>query len=1446
MKKVKFFQKLHMPNFLALVLAIALFFNASPYYAATATESKASTESASSTESKSTESAASTEQQKELTPEEQEQVYGNSLKRSKYGKLYYDYVAEGNIIPATTLFVGTYLMDARALNASAKEQLASAEEEAANTQAGKENVKKGISGAIYQQALQSMNTYNQKTRYYRSELAGGEWKDISQAGKLEDILKTARTVQKKELDPLIITCVVGADGIPRDPDGNEMNIFDHPNPYEMEEITELKPIQEYFNSGKVSEKSGGSDNYRYWRLYYFFNHDNIPTFDRYSTSQLLIDRTFRELSADDSGRKLEDMWDEAEVKNDIPDDENKSFKETVRNWPNVRDSVTNNADRGLDTTYKLYLSLKKQGIDEEAEEAMKISEALDAERRAEVFYNLTKNSNILLNSRLKEAENQEEDLDAEITALTAEANEIRTVEIPALQKEHKDLEDELAKATEAADKAEAEIQQAAAQREAEKTEAAAEGETAGEAEATTASESETAAAEEEAKDLTKLETLYERLSRYSIFLGKLEDQLAKLNSENKLAPLAVTIAEELGTIQTLKQKTIPDLERKIPYGNEQIARLKSEKAELESTLKDAQERERFTLEKTLKSRIEDNEATTKSYEDAVKEAETQLQEAKDLLKQTEESLEQHLQELASLSADSDEEEVRTKLTTLADSLKGMDSDTDEETWTAWGEDYSTASAYASALQEKKSSESTAKEEEIKTVKNAIDSVKKAIESRKEALASDLAANEKKQEYVQQRLTAIEDQIKYKKEAAEQRKKEKTFYEGGMLAAAEKASLGAEVADLKAERSKLEREKKLLEEQVPPLESEYAGLKADQDKVDAEKAELDNQLASLKSELSSLSEGKSALEERDRAINEEIPKLQEEKKTHPEDAYKNDAIYQQLLKEKETLENRKKEAETNGIREARLADFNRWEGKEAAEEKTVYNNIKEAQKNGSGTSESLLSPLYKMYEQLKDKAKESFEKLPPLVEKAAVSAAAFEKLSSTSPNRLSTRRTMDTAAEELERQRENVVVSTRRQIQRGASVLVDKGEEETAVLQQIEELDKAIADTDKRIKEETERIEKEIADWNQLQDQKIASLKEEKTKIAEELTQNTAAAPAKEAEIEAKEAEVEAKAQETTSPKEKADAKLKEIEDKQKEISDVDKRIDSISKEIAEKQSQYDAIDADVNAEVTRAEFSIGPTLEFLSRLSETGQSDFGRTYTNMSAYRGDEYMEDGTLTAAIGEAIANSNAAYTTYRDKTINRGEEVYEYYRYQYTRKVINAGIDETEALPNLRMLVDLGNVYYNEDVVHKDRELAVIDDTLLPMCLGRLEAVKEPKNSLSDYDLNRDVEEYQSYIQARTDRDTVNNSITFVKNRITYAEALKKQAKDWSQSRVDEHIEWLNRLLATLQSDIDDADQDFADLDKYIAQLEEEERKKLEEDDPKNAKKSEQDRRKAEGRG
>ncbi|MBQ6442989.1 MAG: hypothetical protein IJJ13_10425 [Lachnospiraceae bacterium] len=1496
---------------------------------APAAEQTADQQTPASTEAKtSTETPASTEP--EMTAAQKEEAYGKSLKRSKYGKLYYDYVAEGKVIPATTMFVGTFLIDASALNMSAEEEVEAAKTEAADVKAGEENVKKGISNVIYQKALQSQITYNQKVRYYRSELADSQWRDISQAADIKDIMKEARVVPKSELDPLIITCVVGADGIPKDPDGNPMNIFDFPNPYEMEEITELKKLQEYFNSGRVSEKSTGSDNYRYWRLYYFFNHDNMH-FDRYATTQLMIDRGYSKLEEDSSGRKLEDAWDEAEVKNDIPNDDDKDFKQTVRNWPNARDSITDLADRGLDTTYKLYLSLQKKKQEEEAEQALKIAESLDAERRSEVFYNLTKNTNILLNSKARTMEYELADLEAEIAALEAEIGEINSVNIPDLEQKHADMETELGKADSLAKDADAQIKayedelaKKSAEKEAEAAAATQAGQgrdvaaessssatlvgedgeeiivstdangkelvstvsdngqkiTIDETEATagtSAEESKTAAAEEDAKDLSKLETLYERLVRYTKLDIKLGQQLALLQAANRIAPVAAEAAELLELIEELRHYTIPKLQDKlIPNGEKKVAELTAEHAKLEGMLTDAKNAERWTLEKTLQKRISENEASQKEFESALKEAKTQLTEAQQQLKEAREKLEADLKTLSEApGGDSTEDEVRTEIIKPATDLQAISDGADDAAWDAWSESFATGKAKASALLQQKESESSAKADEKKAVDAAIATVKEAIESRKSALKSDLEANEAAQDQEKARIVHLQDMVKYLREGAEARQKQKEAYTAGNQLLSDKYQKAADLADLKVDRAKLESD---LKSDLPEMESEKAKLAAELDVLKAEEAELQNQLAALNSEKAKLDEGKQALEDRSTAIDEEINQLQEEKGTHPEQAFKDDTIYQQLLKEKASLKDQIKYAEDVTLKEARLKYFRDWEAEErdlqkAYLEAKIKSLAKEevlgpaAAKEGtesstesgteSGTeraepsteqkqatpaqsieqskqeADAALQALNAHHAGLTGKTKEQYDGIIPYIDKVAESGAKYAEVKNNPLQAGSAESAMQADAKELARQQENRKTSTERRVNNKEDAFQEKGEEEKAINAQIADLNDQLNKNAKDIDEANNRVLDEVQEWIRVQNKKIKALRTEKDDITVQLQQNQSDTTEKQVEISDKEDEIKKKQQEVDDKQKEIDEKTRQIAARQKQLDRMQQEIDDKQQEIVEKQQEYDKVDAELNDFNSTTPFAIAPTLEYLKTLSQDGESDLGRTYTNMESYRGATYTEDPTLTAAIDEGILNSNASYVSYREKSMNRGEEVYENLRYQYSRKVIDAGLDEDIAVPILKNMVDLDNVYYDEDVVHKERELRMIDNNLLPQCLGRIEKAKEAMNSLSEYDLERDINEYQGYIMARTNRDTVNNSVIFVQRRLTYAENLKKKAGDWAQKLLTDHIEWLKLLLASLNSGLGDEDKDFKDLDDYINQLIEAQKRALEEDDPKKAK-------------
>ncbi len=148
-------------------------------------------------------------------------------------------------VPAGTLFIGTWLMDAQAVNST-----------------------------FYRLAVYSMSSEDQQIMYYKSELAGNNWRNIYGASGLESILPIADNVQEASLLNYYVTVVVDENGIPRSPKTGEIvDIFRINDPYELEAIPELKSLKVQYDSGIVSSSDTGSKHYLYDRLTQFFKSD---------------------------------------------------------------------------------------------------------------------------------------------------------------------------------------------------------------------------------------------------------------------------------------------------------------------------------------------------------------------------------------------------------------------------------------------------------------------------------------------------------------------------------------------------------------------------------------------------------------------------------------------------------------------------------------------------------------------------------------------------------------------------------------------------------------------------------------------------------------------------------------------------------------------------------------------------------------------------------------------------------------------------------------------------------------------------------------------------------------------------------------------------------------------------------------------------------------------
>ena len=356
------------------------------------------------------------------TANQDTQGYINTDNYITYQKYILDLANRGEKIPAGTLFIGTWIVNAQTIN-----------------------------DTFYHMAVDSMSEANQQVMYYKSELSGNRWKDIYGATGLEFILPISENVEDTELLNLYVSVVVGADGIPRSAKTNqEIDIFSISDPYQMESIPELRALKMQFDSKVVSVTDQGSKRYIYDRLNRFFNSDD--DFTRSADMQRDCDYILNVASRsgiafyaadplyflsrfEESGRgyleniestaelyntkityQFETSWpfglvrgkvcwtNEVAWQNEVNamggiskyNDRVYNFQQVWRHFSCVQDEVTHDYDEkltGMGNIYKLMRSTGNEDDKELADRALLIEEKLDSGRRARVYYNLTENEN---------------------------------------------------------------------------------------------------------------------------------------------------------------------------------------------------------------------------------------------------------------------------------------------------------------------------------------------------------------------------------------------------------------------------------------------------------------------------------------------------------------------------------------------------------------------------------------------------------------------------------------------------------------------------------------------------------------------------------------------------------------------------------------------------------------------------------------------------------------------------------------------------------------------------------------------------------------------------------------------------------------------------------------------------------------------------------------------
>jgi len=198
---------------------------------------------------------------------------------------------------------------------------------------------------LYEKAEESAQDSNQTEMYYKSELAGGSWFNITDGEGLTDIMNTGKVIDESELANLYVQYYVGADGSVTDvKTGASVNPFDIPDPYNLSKLPELQSLWIQYASSASAE---GIDE----------------------------DDYLKNKNSENSGNTRIDVYNYQIL--------------TAFFSMNLKDSETDSLDADLARLWACYQSLKNSGQDEEADIVYGLMKKVDSKRRAIVMDKLT-------------------------------------------------------------------------------------------------------------------------------------------------------------------------------------------------------------------------------------------------------------------------------------------------------------------------------------------------------------------------------------------------------------------------------------------------------------------------------------------------------------------------------------------------------------------------------------------------------------------------------------------------------------------------------------------------------------------------------------------------------------------------------------------------------------------------------------------------------------------------------------------------------------------------------------------------------------------------------------------------------------------------------------------------------------------------------------------------
>ncbi len=174
-----------------------------------------------------------------------------------------------------------------------------------------------ITDEMYDKALSSQSEFNQFNNYYKSELAGGVWYDITDATDLKYITSTGTPIDQSQIDPLYVTVYIDENGKAFNAkDLAPISLYDLPSPYDLKQIPELNTLYSMYQA-MFSEESRGVDKFYYEQLTEFFNTDFRTKYPKIAEQTNSLDRRISNLEKGYQGLQEMGETEKADALDDL-------------------------------------------------------------------------------------------------------------------------------------------------------------------------------------------------------------------------------------------------------------------------------------------------------------------------------------------------------------------------------------------------------------------------------------------------------------------------------------------------------------------------------------------------------------------------------------------------------------------------------------------------------------------------------------------------------------------------------------------------------------------------------------------------------------------------------------------------------------------------------------------------------------------------------------------------------------------------------------------------------------------------------------------------------------------------------------------------------------------------------------------------------------------------